>query len=148
VELHETYAHLNRANNEITRLQAIIDWLLQEGSDRASSHPTTPSQSTPRSSSASRSASSSNARDQTPDSSPSPSPPRGGRNIRTAAAAIRRMNTRSQVTGDANSRTPPPELFSPQRARQTTAAARTGQSSASRPAKVSKTKKKTKKARK
>lgn len=63
VELRDTYAHLNRANNEITRLQAIIDWLLQEGSDRASSHPTTPSQSTPRSSSASRSASSPDARD-------------------------------------------------------------------------------------
>jgi len=147
VELHETYAHLNRANNEITRLQAIIDWLLQEGSDRASSHPTTPSQSTPRSSSASRSASSPNARDQNPDSSPSPSPTRGGRNVQTAAAPTRRMNTRSQVTSDANSRTPPPELFSPQRARQTTAAVRTARSNASGTARVSKTKKKTKKAR-
>lgn len=148
VELHDTYAHLNRANNEITRLQAIIDWLLQEGSDRASSHPTTPSQSTPRSSSASRSASSPNARDQTLGSSTSPSPTRGGRNVGTAVAPTRRMNTRSQVTGDVNLRTPPPELFSPQRARQNTAAARTQRGNASKPAGVSKTKNKTNKGRK
>lgn len=148
VELRDTYAHLNRANNEITRLQAIIDWLLQEGSDRASSHPTTPSRSTPRCSSASRSASSPHARDRTPDSAPIPSPSRGGRNVRTAAAPTRRMNTRSQVTGDANSRTPPPELFSPQRARQNTAAARTQRGNASKPAGVSKTRNKAKKGRK
>jgi len=35
VELHETYAHLDRANNEIARLQTMIDWVHQEDPDFA-----------------------------------------------------------------------------------------------------------------
>jgi hypothetical protein len=37
VVLHETYEHLNRANNEITRPQGIIDWLHHDDSDLARS---------------------------------------------------------------------------------------------------------------
>jgi predicted nucleic acid-binding Zn-ribbon protein len=125
VELHETYAHLDRANNEVirlhdefTQLQTASDWLYQDDPDiaRPDSRSGSSAGSTPRSSSASRSTPSS-GRDETPDSSPSPPRPRGGRNVRAAAAPSRRMNTRSQVADDTNPRTPPPELFSPRRAR-------------------------------
>jgi hypothetical protein len=145
VELHEAYAHLNRAKNEITRLQSILDWLNQDGSDRATSHPTTPSQSTPRRSSASRSASSPGFRDRTPDSSPNPSPPRGTTSAPASTAPTRRMNTRSQVDADnnPNPRTLPPALFSPQRAPPATRA-RGQQRNASKPAGVSKKKEKAK----
>jgi chromosome segregation ATPase len=74
VVLHETYEHLNRANNEITRLQGIIDWLHHDDSDlaRSDSCHTSSARSTPRSSSASYSNPSSGTRGETPDSSPSP----------------------------------------------------------------------------
>jgi FtsZ-binding cell division protein ZapB len=51
--------------------------------------------------------------------SPSPSPrrPRGGRTVQAPVTPPRRMNTRSQVAGGDNPRTPPPALFSPQRGR-------------------------------
>jgi hypothetical protein len=139
--LAETNQHLDQANNENTQLQATLDWILEGNSEPANSHPARPTRS--RGSSASRGAPSPSAQDPTPEPSPSSSPPpRGGRNVQTAAAATptRRMNTRSQVTGDAASRTPPPELFSPQRERRATR-----QGNLSKPAGVSK---KTKRSRK
>lgn len=140
-QLAETNQHLDQANNENTQLQATLDWILEGNSEPANSHPARPTRS--RGSSASRGAPSPSAQDPTPEPSPSSSPPpRGGRNVQTAAAATptRRMNTRSQVTGDAASRTPPPELFSPQRERRATR-----QGNLSKPAGVSK---KTKRSRK
>lgn len=78
-------------------------------------------------------------RGQAPEDSPSPSPrrPRGGRTIQAPATPPRRMNTRSQVAGGDNPRTPPPALFSPQRGR-AAPAARTQQRAAAKPTGVSK----------
>lgn len=126
-QLAEANQHLDQANNENTQLQATLDWILEGNSDPADSGPARPTRS--RGSSASRDTPSPGAQDPTPRPSPSPSPPRA-----------RRMNTRSQVTGDAASRTPPPELFSPQRERRTTR-----QRNASKPSGVSKPAKRTKK---
>ncbi|GAB7330875.1 hypothetical protein MBLNU13_g02406t1 [Cladosporium sp. NU13] len=143
--LRDTNQQLDQANNEINRLQATLAQVHEGNPNLADSQPTVPLRPVPapRGSSASRRASTPGARHPTPEPPPSLSPPR-----RAAVAPTRRMNTKSQVTGDANSRTPPPELFSPQRARRSSAAARTARSSASKPARVSKAKTKKTKTRK
>jgi regulator of replication initiation timing len=143
-QLAQSNQHLGRAISENNRLQTTLAQVHEGNSDPAGSHPTrpAPSEPAPRGSSASRGASPPGARDPTPESSPSPRPPRGGRSAPAAAAPTRRMNTRSQVTGDARSRTPPSELWSPQRAGPA-ATARTQRRNASKPTGVSKSKKET-----
>ena len=143
-QLAQSNQHLGRAISENNRLQTTLAQVHEGNPDSAGSQPTRPAPSTPtpRRSSASRGASQPGARDPTPESSPSPRPPRRGRNVPTAAAPTRRMNTRSQVTGDARSRIPPPELWSPQRAGPATTG-RTQRRNASKPTGVSKSKKET-----
>ena len=155
-QLTETNQDLDRANNENNRLQATLAQVNEGNSDSAGSQAAQPGPVS-RGSSASRGASRPGARgptprdptprdptprDPTPEAPPRPSLPRGRRNVPTAAATTTRMNTRSQVTGDAR-RTPPPELFNPRRSPPATTA-RGQQRNASKPAGVSKSKKQTK----